>query len=485
MMGKIVATLVVLLSVSALFARPKPADDAQPPKSIFNESAEARSSRMAWWKHDRFGMFIHFGLYSAQAKHEWYKSNTGASDTAYDETLFRHFDPDLFDAKQWARKAKAAGMKYVVLTTKHHEGFCLWDTATTDFKITNTAFGRDLVKEYVEALREEGLKVGFYFSLMDWHDANYTVDIHHPLFTGYKRKNRLEKTSPALKAEVDRLNAGRDMDKFRDLMFAQVRELLTNYGKIDLMWFDFTPEDNLFGKTWRDWDAVELLKMSRELQPGLIVDNRLGLLDTDDGWDFVTPEQFKVAAAPTRNGKPVDWETCQTFSGSWGYYRDENTWKSPEQLVELLIHTVSFGGNLIMNVGPTGRGDFDWRANDRLAAFEKWMRHNSRSIYGCTQAPDEFKAPAHTLLTYNPEKRRLYIHLLAYPMERLNLPAEFADRLDYVQFLHDASRLNVVKASANHSQNGAENPGGIALPVAKPDQLIPVIECFLKEGGDK
>ena len=442
------------------------------PRRITSETDEARAERMAWWRHDRFGMFIHFGLYSVAARHEWVKSLEYIPDEEYDSKYFSRFDPDLLDAKAWVAAAKRAGMKYVVLTTKHHEGFCLWDTKTTDYKSTNTPFGRDIVREFVDACREAGLKVGFYFSLMDWHHPDYTVDIGHPRCPKDKRDWTEENFA--------RLNAGKDMARFRDFMFAQVRELLTGYGKIDIIWYDFTIKDK-FGKTYKDWNAVELVRLTRRLQPTAIIDSRLDLMDTDDGWDFVTPEQFKVQSWPTVRGKRVPWETCQTFSGSWGYYRDEETWKSVPQLVELLVHSVSHGGNLILNVGPTARGEFDARATERLDGLSSWMHWNSRSIYGCGPAPDGLDAPHGTILTYNEKAKRLYIHLFDYPMGFL--PLAFLDKIEYAQFLHDGSEVKIQPPATHHSQSGDQKGalGGLVLPVKKPAVDCPVIECWLKQ----
>lgn len=269
---------------------------------------------------------------------------------------------------------------------------------------------------------------------------------------------------------------GRTDDLAERYGFAYLPKLVRN---CDIMWFDYTSKGE-YGKSWRDWDSVRLLKMARGLQPQIIVDNRLDLLDTEDGFDFVTPEQFKVSEWPKWKGKKTYWETCQTFSGSWGYHRDESTWKSPHQLIELLVHTVSFGGNLIMNVGPTARGEFDERAQDRLAAIGRWMHWNSRSIYGCTQAPEEFARPEGTLMTYNPERKRLYVHLVDYPMGALAF--EFHDRVAYAQFLHDGSEVKLVAPEgARHGQMGEMRiPGKVVLPVVKPNVEVPVIEFFLK-----
>ena len=463
-----------ILAAAALAALAAPAFDAvkdrpTPPKSIFHETRERRDARRAWWTHDRFGMFIHFGLYAAPARHEWMQSYQRVAPDDYMKRYMPRFNPDLFDAKDWARRAKKAGMKYMVLTAKHHEGFCLWDTKTTDFKITNTPFKRDLVREYVDAARAEGLRVGFYFSIKDWHHPDYLIDKTHPLRPADgKFTDEIYET----------LNKGRDWNRYREYMYAQVKELLTNYGRIDIVWYDYTVKEK-YGKNWKHWEAVELVKLSRSLQPGVIIDNRLDLMDTEDGWDFVTPEQCRVTKWPTVDGEKAPWETCQTFSGSWGYHRDEDTWKSPHQLVELLANTVAFGGNLILNVGPTARGEFDYRACERLDAIGEWMHFNSRAIYGCTAAPDGFKTPADSLLTYNPKTNRLYIHLVNYPMG--TLPVDFADRIDYAQFLHDGSELKVQLGAVLYHEGDAGNSDLIHLPIKKPNVEIPVIEVFLKK----
>ncbi|MBS1575088.1 MAG: alpha-L-fucosidase [Bacteroidetes bacterium] len=435
-------------------------------KKIFNESEEQKKQRMAWWTNDRFGMFIHWGLYALPARHEWVKNAERITNDQY-QKYFDQFNPDLYDPKAWAKQAKAAGMKYAVLTSKHHEGFCLFDSKFTDYKSTNTQAKRDLVKEFVDAFRAEGLKVGFYYSLIDWHHPDFTIDRVHP--------QRIDNGSDTAYARV---NKGRDMKKYREYLFNQVRELMTNYGKIDIIWFDFSyPGKN--GKGRDDWNSVELLKMVRQLQPQILVDNRLDLEDYDDGFDFVTPEQYKADEWPTVNGKKVPWETCQTFSGSWGYYRDENTWKSTAQLLELLIESVSKGGNLLLNVGPTARGVFDYRATQRLEGIGEWMKYNSPSIYGCTQAPKEFVAPPNTLLTYNPETKKLYIHLLSYPLNVL-VVRDIADKVKYAQFLHDNSEIKYRKQGSHDiSDKKNNNDLELSLPVLKPNTEIPVIEISL------
>ncbi len=451
MKNKTLLTVVLMtcLLVVSQFA------SAQLPK----ETEAQKTLRMKWWTDARFGMFIHWGLYALPARHEWVKNNERLTNDQY-QKYFELFNPDLYDPHEWAKMAKAAGMKYVVLTAKHHEGFCLFDSKFTDYKSTNTPFGKDLIKEYVEAFRAEGLKVGFYYSLIDWHHPDYTIDSNHP-----QRQN--SDTAYA------RLNKSRDMNKYREYIKNQVRELLTNYGEISIIWFDFSfPGKN--GKSRADWDSENLLKLARSLQPGIIVDDRLDLRDVEGGWDFISPEQVKVAKWPEINGKRVPWETCQTFSGSWGYYRDEYTWKSSAQLLELLIESVSKGGNLLLNVGPTARGVFDQRAQDRLKSMGEWMKYNNRSIYGCTEAPAEFAAPANSLLTYNPVTKRLYIHLLSYPMGSLSL-INMSDKVKYIQFLHDASEIRF-----RPGRDESKNDITLQLPVQKPPVEIPVLEVYLK-----
>lgn len=423
-----------------------------------------------WFVNDRFGMFIHFGLYALPARHEWVKLREAIPDDTYNK-YFENFNPDLFDATEWAKAAKEAGMKYAVLTTKHHEGFCLFNSKYTDFKITNTPFGRDLVKEYADAFRAEGLKVGFYYSLIDWHHPEFTIDELHPL---RKHENAVE------------MNKSRDMKKYAEYMRNQVTELLINYGKIDILWFDYSyPQKSknfpqFEGKGKDDWESEKLIATARAIQPHIIIDNR-----SDVEQDLTTPEQYQVDEWPrhSETGELLTWEACQTFSGSWGYHRDETTWKSPQMLIELLCKNVSLGGNLLMNVGPCARGYIDRRAETSLKAFGEWMKYNSRSIYGCTMAEPEFKAPFGTVLTQSFDGKRLYIHIFDYPF--INLPMEnIADRIDYCQFLHDGSEI-LYSVGKRHNTCGdvtaaGENTVYFKLPVIKPDVLVPVIEIKLK-----
>lgn len=453
--------LLLFLMLTALLSQ-----NAFSQQKIWNETEEEKTERLQWWTDARFGMFIHWGLYAQAARHEWVKKRERISDEDY-QKYFELFNPDLFDPTEWAKKAKAAGMKYAVITTKHHEGFCMFESDFTDYNIMNTPYGKDIIKQWVEAFRAEGLGIGFYYSLIDWHHPEYTIDRVHP-------------QSANTQEEYDELNEGRDMAVYRDYLKNQVREILTNYGKIDVLWLDYSFPGQ-FGKGRDDWGSVELIKMVRELQPEILVNDRLDLKDYWGGWDFTTPEQFKVQSWPEVDGKKIPWETCQTFSGSWGYYRDEHTWKDNKQLLVLLIESVSKGGNVLLNVGPTARGTFDHRADEALAGMGEWMKFNDRSIYGCTQAPEDFEVPEHTILTYNPETNRLYIHLLDYPITNFRLPG-YKGKVKYAQFLHDASEINIT-APYGHQMQGSiatENDLNLRLPVNKPNVEIPVIEVFLK-----
>ncbi len=420
----------------------------------------------AWFVQDRFGMFIHWGLYALPARHEWVKSRERIDDEHY-QRYFDHFNPDLFDPREWARAAKAAGMKYFVITTKHHEGFCLWDSAYTDYKVTNTPFGKDLIAEVVAAFRAEGIRVGFYYSLIDWHHPHFTIDIHHPL------RDR---------PDVAELNQGRDMRIYAEYIRNQVSELLTKYGPIDILWTDFSypgrDYKGLPGKGHLDWESEALYATIRSLAPRIILNNRMDLPDTPA--DIYTPEQYQPTEWVRVDGKPVVWEACQTFSGSWGYHRDEASWKSPEQLVNMLINTVACGGNLLMNVGPTARGILDERAQLALYEYGEWMDLHARSIYGCTAS--DFTPP--TDVRYTQNGSRLYAHLLSWPFRHLELPG-LAGRLEYAQLLNDGSEIPFKEAGANRNWDEMGlNSGNVMLylPVVKPDVTVPVIELFLREG---
>jgi len=420
-----------------------------------------------WFVHDRFGMFIHWGLYALPARHEWVKNNERIPNEEYDARYFKHFDPDLYDPKVWARAAAGAGMKYFVVTTKHHEGFCLWDSKLTDYKAPNTPCGKDLLKPMVKAFRDEGLHAGFYHSLIDWHHPHYVLDPHIGPYRDHPDR--------------EKMNKGRDQAKYAQYLHGQVRELLTQFGKIDILWFDFSyPKPDGSGKGAKDWQSEKLYKLVRKLAPHIILDDRL---DLPKGWDIKTPEQFQPREWVTVMGHRVVWEACQTFSGSWGYHRDEQSWRSTDELIRTLIDCVSKGGNLLLNVGPTARGEFDYRAMDRLQGISEWMKRHSRSIYGCTEAPQEFPTPQDCRLTYNPDTKRMYVHVLAWPYQYLHLDS-FADRVKYAQLLNDASEVHMKGPEEwQIARAGGKKPTNtltLNLPAQKPNVAVPVIELFIK-----
>ncbi len=398
-----------------------------------------------WLMEDRFGMFIHFGLYTVPSRHEWIKTMERIPDSKYDKYA-KYFNPSEFDANEWAKKAKEAGMKYAVLTTKHHDGFCMFDSKYTDYKITNTPFGRDVVREYVDAFRRAGLKIGLYYSIIDWHHPHFPIDGIHP------RRDDLD-------AEIQ--DKGRDMRIYNEYARNQVTELLTNYGKIDVIWYDFFYDKPEYVKLlsfdkknppprpdplpWMQHNGVKdantyesekLMALTRSLMPGIVVNDRLGIPG-----DTITPEQITPGSPviDKNTGLLAVWEACHTFSGSWGYNRDENTWKSPETLIRLLVEMTSMGGNLLMNVGPTSRGYFDDRANNSLEVYSRWMKKNSRSIYNCGIADDSFIAPEGTLLTQSNDGKRLYLHLPVYQNKLVFKGA--SGKFDYAQFLFDGSEI--------------------------------------------
>ncbi len=428
------------------------------------------SARTAWFTHDRFGLFIHWGLYALPARQsgnglaEWVRHNERLTDAQY-RRFFDRFDPDLYDPRAWAREARAAGVRYAVLTAKHHDGFCLFDSALTEFKATNTQAKRDLVLEFVDAFRAEGLKVGFYYSLIDWHHPDFPVDGLHP-----------QRDDETYRQE----NQSRDMQAYAAYLHGQVRELLTNYGEISTLWFDFSYPQREWGwsqgKGAQDWRADELLRLIRELQPDILVNNRLGI----DG-DFVTPEQVQPLSWPEVAGERALWEGCQTLNGSWGYSHANHDWKSADLLVRLLIDSVSKGGNVLLNVGPDGRGALQQEAVTRLREVGGWMRLHDRSVRGCTQS--DFVPPSDARFTQR--GARLYLHLFAYPLAEVHLPG-LAGRVTYAHFLHDASEVLLVERGtvSEHDHLTTPVPAGtltLKLPAQAPEVLVPVIELFLEE----
>lgn len=353
-----------------------------------------KENRLDWFMQDRFGMFIHWGLYAVPARGEWVRNQEKMSIEAY-QPYFEDFDPDLYDPRQWAKLAKEAGMKYAVMTAKHHDGFCLFDSKLTEYKATNTKAQRDLVKEYVDAFRAEGLKVGLYYSLIDWH---------HPDYPAYHDRIHPMRGSDAFKA------AQPQFDRYVSYMHGQVKELLTNYGTIDVLWFDFS-YDEMKGETWK---ASELVAMIRELQPNVLIDNRLGgnLLAAEPesyAGDFASPEQILPPKGIVNElGNAVPWEACITLNQHWGYHAYDEDYKTAKTVIRGLVECVSKNGNLLLNVGPDARGAIPEKSQEVLREVGAWMKRNGSSIYGCAAA--SFDKPEWG--RYTQAGNTLYAHIL-------------------------------------------------------------------------
>lgn len=390
--------------------------------------AEIRE-RVRWWQGARFGMFIHWGLYSIPASGEWVMSEKEMTVEEYHK-YFELFNPVDYDPKKWVRTAKGAGMKYIVLTAKHHDGFCLFDTAYTEYKSTNTKIGRDLVKEFVEACREEGIKAGLYFSLIDWS---------HPDFPKYGDRQHPMRNNEAYKDE--KIN----FDNYLTFMHNQVKEIVTNYGKLDLLWFDFS-YDELCGEKWK---ASELVNMVRKYQPDVIIDNRLEGSGESHGslisgkpslysGDFVSPEQIIPTEGVTDvNGKPIPWELCATMNNHWGYCNYDYEYKSSEMIIRKLVECVSKGGNMMINIGPDARGNIPDESLAILEEVGEWMDKNSESIYKC--GASHLAKPEWG--RYTQKGNVIYAHIFETPLGALPLTGIRPESLEGVYYLKDGSEI--------------------------------------------
>lgn len=397
----------------------------------FEFDRDAYERRVAWYTRARFGMFIHWGLYAIPARGEWVRSVERIPGGAYDPYMME-FDPKHCDMRRWMESAKAAGMRYVVLTAKHHDGFCLFDSAYTDFKSTNSPARRDFVAEYAAAAREFGLKVGLYFSLIDWR---------HPDFPHYGDRNHPMRDDPAYG------NEGRDFGRYLDFMHAQVRELCTNYGKLDILWFDFSYDD-LRGEAWR---AAELVEMVRSLQPDVVIDNRLEVSGEGFGslaacrptpyhGDFISPEQI-VPPRGLRDaeGRPLVWESCVTMNNHWGYCAEDRFYKSAPMLIRKLVECVSKGGNLLLNVGPDAQGRFPEESVRILEQIGRWMDRNGESVYGC--GPSGLDKPEYGRVTRKGDV--LYYHIFENTLGPLPLFGLRREQVAAIRRLADGSEVRI------------------------------------------
>ena len=452
-------TLVILVLV--VFACPLLAVD------VGSETKEQRDARMQWWREARFGMFVHWGLYSGLAGTwagkpvgtrggmEWIQQRVRADTWEYAHEAVPRFRPKPGFAKEWAKLAGRAGCRYVVFTSKHHDGFCLFKSQYTTYD-AHDLVGRDLCQEIVDAIRAEGLKVGFYHSVIDWHHPQYDYvkadQLPHPL---------KGKPSP---------NGPRHHDIYVDYLHGQARELFTNYGPLDIIWWDYSKKGNE-GPFWR---ANELMAMARRLQPAIISNNRLyhiPNIERDDSvgrlktWkpeqgDFTTPEQ----TIPSTGIGGVDWEVCMTMNTTWGYSDHDDAWKSPETLIRNLIDIVSKGGNYLLNIGPKGDGSIPAESIESMRAIGRWMAVNSEAIYRTSASP--YEKPAWGRYTAKPG--RLYAHVFDWPEDEvLRVPVKGL-QVTRVYFLADPSQ------SALETQTG---PDGLTIRLRRraPDPVASVI----------
>lgn len=427
---------------------------------------------MEWFSEVRFGMFIHWGLYSITGRDMWYYSRELVDKEHY-EQLFERFDPVDYDPAVWAKLAKQAGMKYAVFTAKHHDGFCLYDSKYTDFKVTNTPYGKDTLRLWVDAFRAEGIRIGIYYSLIDWNHPHFTVDWRHP------QRNRLEE-----------LNKDRDFSVYQQYLHNQVKEIVSDYGKIDVLWFDFSygpSPEGVPGKAGEDWKSEELIDMILERQPEIMINNRLDVRNKDGSshsgakfvGDFSTPEQFIPSSDVTEGGAgPSRWEACETIGSSWGYYRGDGSNKSVQEIVKHLVTCVSNNGNLLLNVGPTARGRIQPELAERLQAVGQWLDLYGESIYGAGASGYKLAKSCpefHPLFTQR--NNDLYMHMPAgtYPSYNIILNG-LGGKVDYVEFVSDKTLIEFDEVEWDQARHVR-----LHMPVIHPDPCDTVIRIVLKE----
>jgi alpha-L-fucosidase len=425
------------------------------------ESAAQRDARLAWWRDARFGMFIHWGLYAVPAGEyngkrskeigEWIMSWANIPRAEY-EKFAPTFDPVDFNAAEWVRVAKDAGMKYLVITSKHHDGFSMFDSAVTNYDIVDaTPYKKDPMRALADECKRQGLEFAFYYSIMDWHHPSQYVDAPGK--------------DPTAGHGQTKMREGRKQE-YVDYMKAQLRELVTKYDPA-VLWFD---------GEWVDWwteeDGQDLYKYVRGLKPSILINNRVGKgrkgmeglnkSDRQYAGDFGTPEQQIPAS-----GLPgVDWETCMTMNDTWGFKSYDENWKSPERLIRQLIDAASKGGNYLLNVGPTSRGKIPQPSVERLAAMGKWLKVNGASIYGTTASPFASQLP------WGRATRKagtLYLHVFDWPANgELNVPA-------FEGTVRSARLLGAPGAKVALEQAKAASGVTIRVPSQAPDPIASVV----------
>jgi alpha-L-fucosidase len=417
--------------------------------------------RMEWWRDARFGMFIHWGAYSmfggeykgdtCKGGAEWVMDKLDITIPDY-EKIVSQFNPVKFNADDWVSMAKDAGMKYIVLTTKHHDGFCMWDSKITDYNIVDfTPFKRDIVKELSEACKKQGIVFCVYHSIVDWHHPQAQA----PLYPNYNA------------GQKDQTVVNPDFPKyFENYLKPEVKELLTNYGDIGVVWFD------------GDWIAdyttemgKEFYKYIREIQPNTIINNRVdkgrnGMSGIDSAGvfagDFFTPEQEIPAT-----GIDSDWESCMTMNGSWGYKPSDHNWKSSEMLIRHLIDIVSKGGNFLLNVGPDSQGLFPPESVERLKAIGVWTKANGESIYGAKASPVD--RPEWGRYTSKPGV--VYAHVFDWPADGV-LTVSKDIKVKSASLLTDPD----TKLQFKTDESGVS----VSLPTMAPDTVATVVKLIVE-----
>lgn len=373
----------------------------------YMEKYNSTMERTEWHRDARFGMFIHWGAYAVAADGEWFKSRQQLTTEEYQKYVDA-FLPRNYQPLEWAKLAKEAGMKYAVMTAKHHDGFCLFDSEYTDYKISSYVQGADYTRDYIEAFRSQGLKVGLYYSLIDWHHEDYPYVGNHPLASreGFSKEDYT-------------------WERYLEYMHNQIEELMTKYGKIDILWLDYSFDDYSGEK----WGAGELIEMIRKHQPDIILNNRLVVnhgVSTDarefSGYgDFETPEQgIPGKKLVDAYGNDIPWETCLTLNNSWGFRSTDEDWKSPELIVHALANCVSKNGNLLLNVGPDSQGTIPLESRKTLQAVGEWMKENGESIYGCRDAD----LPKPDWGYYTQKGNVLYAHVTNKPIGHINIGSQ-------------------------------------------------------------
>jgi alpha-L-fucosidase len=396
--------------------------------SIVHESAAQRDARMKWWREARFGLFIHWGLYSVPAGEwrgqtnygEWILEQTHMPVSEY-EKYAGQFNPVKFNATNWVRAARAAGVKYIVITSKHHDGFGMYRSDLTDWCISRTPFQRDPLAELAAACKAEGITFCIYHSIMDWHHPDWGL-----------RRAWNDVAAPA---------GPPDMDRYVAYMKGELKELLTRYGPIGLVWFDGQWES-----PWTPERGVDLYNYVRSLQPGIIINNRVGkpastaavgFAQIGAVGDYGTPEQ---TIPPSGFGPGVDWESCMTMNDHWGYNKGDQNWKSVQTLVRNLIDCSSKGGNYLINVGPTSEGLIPDASLERLAAIGDWMRINGEAIYGTSASPFAKRLPwGRCTQKVAGEVTKLYLHVFDWPADGRLLVPGLKSPVQKAYFLADTS----------------------------------------------